>query len=159
MYLQLETRVLWIEKYTPFRQKYLFSHRFRGAAGAAPSLHNPLRNGLSTLFSEPGFFTTSGGDSCRVVKYLTRIRNYSGSKFLELVASAQKVKRPHRYVLASNHQLFTNFRTCFFPKRRVSRMDKVLYQILSIREPEVQKSADSPFPSGEAGLSRQNVSF
>ena len=33
------------------------------------------------------------------------------------------------------------------------------YKTLSIREPEVQKSADSPFPSGEAGLSRQNVSF
>ena len=29
-----------------------------------------------------------------------------------------------------NHQLFPNFRTWFFPKRRVSRIDKVLYQNL-----------------------------
>ena len=68
------------------------------------------------FFLEPGFFTISGSDSCCVVKYLTRIRNHSGSKFLELVASAQKVKRPDRCVLASTINFSLILEPVFFRK-------------------------------------------
>jgi hypothetical protein len=78
-------------------------------------------------------FTTSGGDSCRVVKYLTRIRNLRVRRFWTPV--------------------LRRFWTSVLPwpqpsKRRNCRCHSVLYQTLWHREPEVQKSVTCSAMSG-----------